>query len=70
MLNLFSDFNLLSIVGTKNFRYTSGNVFVLLTVVGGGIRDFTDANGRYTLWCYFCCQCIIFDFNFHDNVSL
>ncbi|XP_034679374.1 imidazole glycerol phosphate synthase hisHF, chloroplastic isoform X2 [Vitis riparia] len=27
-------------------RYTSENVFVPLTV-GGGIRDFTDANGRY-----------------------
>lgn len=26
-------------------RYTSENVFVPLTV-GGGIRDFTDANGR------------------------
>ncbi|GKV38776.1 hypothetical protein SLEP1_g46650 [Rubroshorea leprosula] len=27
-------------------RYTSENVFVPLTV-GGGIRDSTDANGRY-----------------------
>ncbi|PHU02249.1 Imidazole glycerol phosphate synthase hisHF, chloroplastic, partial [Capsicum chinense] len=27
-------------------RYASGNVFVPLTV-GGGIRDFTDGNGRY-----------------------
>ncbi|KAK4765032.1 hypothetical protein SAY86_026122 [Trapa natans] len=26
-------------------RYTSENVFVPLTVDGGGIRDFTDANG-------------------------
>ncbi|GLT57500.1 hypothetical protein SLA2020_304680 [Shorea laevis] len=29
-------------------RYTSENFFVPLTV-GGGIRDFTDANGRYPL---------------------
>ncbi|CAI9286755.1 unnamed protein product [Lactuca saligna] len=28
------------------FEYTSENVFVPLTV-GGGIKDFTDANGRY-----------------------
>lgn len=32
----------------KVLRYTSENVFVPLTV-GGGIRDFTDANGRYKL---------------------
>lgn len=33
-------------------RRTSENVFVPLTV-GGGIRDFTDANGRYAsvLYC-------------------
>ncbi|KAG6466432.1 hypothetical protein ZIOFF_075770 [Zingiber officinale] len=30
----------------KILRYTSENVFVPLTV-GGGIRDFTDGNGRY-----------------------
>lgn len=29
----------------KILRYTSENVFVPLTV-GGGIRDFTDGNGR------------------------
>lgn len=32
----------------KVLRFASENVFVPLTV-GGGIRDFTDANGRYKL---------------------
>ncbi|PHT33568.1 Imidazole glycerol phosphate synthase hisHF, chloroplastic [Capsicum baccatum] len=31
-------------------RYASGNVFVPLTV-GGGIRDFTDGNGRFMAIC-------------------
>lgn len=42
----FRDFPLGDLPMLKVLRYTSENVFVPLTV-GGGIRDFTDANGRY-----------------------
>ncbi|RVW99658.1 Imidazole glycerol phosphate synthase hisHF, chloroplastic [Vitis vinifera] len=44
----FRDFPLGDLPMLEVLRYTSENVFVPLTV-GGGIRDFTDANGRYTL---------------------
>ncbi|XP_030453657.1 imidazole glycerol phosphate synthase hisHF, chloroplastic [Syzygium oleosum] len=42
----FRDFPLGDLPMLQVLRYTSENVFVPLTV-GGGIRDFTDANGRY-----------------------
>lgn len=42
----FRDFPLGDLPMLEVLRYTSENVFVPLTV-GGGIRDFTDANGRY-----------------------
>ncbi|KAL8226432.1 hypothetical protein R6Q57_016264 [Mikania cordata] len=42
----FRDFPLGDLPMLQILRYTSENVFVPLTV-GGGIRDFTDANGRY-----------------------
>ncbi|KAL4190421.1 hypothetical protein AMTRI_Chr07g24730 [Amborella trichopoda] len=42
----FRDFPLADLPMLKVLRYTSENVFVPLTV-GGGIRDFTDANGRH-----------------------
>ncbi|XAR54762.1 hypothetical protein NMG60_11030048 [Bertholletia excelsa] len=42
----FRDFPLGDLPMLKVLRYTSENVFVPLTV-GGGIRDFTDGNGRY-----------------------
>ncbi|XP_034679373.1 imidazole glycerol phosphate synthase hisHF, chloroplastic isoform X1 [Vitis riparia] len=42
----FRDFPLGDLPMLEILRYTSENVFVPLTV-GGGIRDFTDANGRY-----------------------
>ncbi|KAI4375400.1 hypothetical protein MLD38_013274 [Melastoma candidum] len=42
----FRDFPLGDLPMLQVLRYTSTNVFVPLTV-GGGIRDFTDANGRY-----------------------
>ncbi|XP_010536671.1 PREDICTED: imidazole glycerol phosphate synthase hisHF, chloroplastic [Tarenaya hassleriana] len=42
----FRDFPLGDMPMLQVLRYTSENVFVPLTV-GGGIRDFTDANGRY-----------------------
>lgn len=45
----------------KVLRYTSENVFVPLTV-GGGIRDFTDANGRYKLVLYDRCMFWLFHF--------
>uniref|UniRef100_A0A2N9HJU3 Imidazole glycerol-phosphate synthase n=1 Tax=Fagus sylvatica TaxID=28930 RepID=A0A2N9HJU3_FAGSY len=41
----FQDFPLGDLPMLQVLRYTSENVFVPLTV-GGGIRDFTDANGR------------------------
>ncbi|KAL6284023.1 hypothetical protein ACE6H2_014952 [Prunus campanulata] len=41
----FRDFPLGDLPMLQVLRYTSENVFVPLTV-GGGIRDFTDANGR------------------------
>ncbi|RVW40218.1 Imidazole glycerol phosphate synthase hisHF, chloroplastic [Vitis vinifera] len=41
----FRDFPLGDLPMLEVLRYTSENVFVPLTV-GGGIRDFTDANGR------------------------
>lgn len=40
--------NLNAFYASQVLRYASENVFVPLTV-GGGIRDFTDANGRYIL---------------------
>ncbi|CAH9108119.1 unnamed protein product [Cuscuta europaea] len=42
----FRDFPLGDLPMLQVLRYTSENVFVPLTV-GGGIRDFTDGNGRY-----------------------
>ncbi|CAN1242982.1 Imidazole glycerol phosphate synthase hisHF, chloroplastic [Linum perenne] len=42
----FRDFPLGDLPMLQVLRYTSENVFVPLTV-GGGIRDFTDSNGRY-----------------------
>ncbi|KAK9748698.1 hypothetical protein RND81_02G074200 [Saponaria officinalis] len=42
----FRDFPLGDLPMLKVLRFTSENVFVPLTV-GGGIRDFTDANGRH-----------------------
>ncbi|PPS03056.1 hypothetical protein GOBAR_AA17631 [Gossypium barbadense] len=42
----FRDFPLGDLPMLQVLRHTSENVFVPLTV-GGGIRDFTDANGRY-----------------------
>ncbi|PON62703.1 Bifunctional enzyme Fae/Hps [Parasponia andersonii] len=42
----FRDFPLGDMPMLQVLRYTSENVFVPLTV-GGGIRDFTDANGRH-----------------------
>ncbi|XP_012070865.1 imidazole glycerol phosphate synthase hisHF, chloroplastic isoform X2 [Jatropha curcas] len=42
----FRDFPLGDLPMLQVLRYTSENVFVPLTV-GGGIRDFRDANGRY-----------------------
>ncbi|XP_040987930.1 imidazole glycerol phosphate synthase hisHF, chloroplastic isoform X4 [Juglans microcarpa x Juglans regia] len=42
----FRDFPLGDLPMLQVLRYTSENVFVPLTV-GGGIRDFTDANGRH-----------------------
>ncbi|KAL6999260.1 Imidazole glycerol phosphate synthase hisHF, chloroplastic [Sarracenia purpurea var. burkii] len=42
----FRDFPLGDLPMLQVLRYTSENVFVPLTV-GGGIRDFTDENGRY-----------------------
>ncbi|KAF3534442.1 hypothetical protein DY000_02038518 [Brassica cretica] len=42
----FRDFPLGDLPMIQVLRYTSENVFVPLTV-GGGIRDFTDATGRY-----------------------
>ncbi|KAH0433681.1 hypothetical protein IEQ34_026974 [Dendrobium chrysotoxum] len=42
----FRDFPLADLPMLQVLRYTSENVFVPLAV-GGGIRDFTDANGRY-----------------------
>ncbi|CAI9088366.1 OLC1v1022674C1 [Oldenlandia corymbosa var. corymbosa] len=42
----FRDFPLGDLPMLQVLRYTSENVFVPLTV-GGGIRDFTDANGRW-----------------------
>ncbi|KAI7750040.1 hypothetical protein M8C21_024014 [Ambrosia artemisiifolia] len=42
----FRDFPLGDLPMLQILKYTSENVFVPLTV-GGGIRDFTDANGRY-----------------------
>ncbi|KAI0512199.1 hypothetical protein KFK09_012837 [Dendrobium nobile] len=42
----FRDFPLGDLPMLQVLRYTSENVFVPLAV-GGGIRDFTDANGRY-----------------------
>ncbi|CAN8230367.1 unnamed protein product [Cochlearia groenlandica] len=42
----FRDFPLGDLPMIQVLRYTSENVFVPLTV-GGGIRDFTDASGRY-----------------------
>ncbi|KMZ65248.1 Imidazole glycerol phosphate synthase subunit hisF [Zostera marina] len=42
----FRDFPLGDLPMLKVLRYTSETVFVPLTV-GGGIRDFTDGNGRY-----------------------
>ncbi|KAG6491480.1 hypothetical protein ZIOFF_052831 [Zingiber officinale] len=42
----FRDFPLGDLPMLQILRYTSENVFVPLTV-GGGIRDFTDGNGRY-----------------------
>ncbi|CAN6486252.1 unnamed protein product [Victoria cruziana] len=42
----FRDFPLGDLPMLKVLRYTSENVFVPLTV-GGGIRDFTDGNGRH-----------------------
>uniref|UniRef100_A0A2N9H9J4 Imidazole glycerol-phosphate synthase n=1 Tax=Fagus sylvatica TaxID=28930 RepID=A0A2N9H9J4_FAGSY len=42
----FRDFPLGDLPMLQVLRYTSENVFVPL-IVGGGIRDFTDANGRH-----------------------
>ncbi|KAK8671295.1 hypothetical protein V6N13_037893 [Hibiscus sabdariffa] len=42
----FRDFPLGNLPMLQVLRHSSENVFVPLTV-GGGIRDFTDANGRY-----------------------
>ncbi|KAI3820515.1 hypothetical protein L1987_08063 [Smallanthus sonchifolius] len=42
----FRDFPLGYLPMLQILKYTAENVFVPLTV-GGGIRDFTDANGRY-----------------------
>ncbi|KAJ4969488.1 hypothetical protein NE237_016189 [Protea cynaroides] len=42
----YRDFPLGDLPMLQVLRYTSENVFVPLTV-GGGIRDFTDGNGRY-----------------------
>ncbi|XP_023729906.1 imidazole glycerol phosphate synthase hisHF, chloroplastic [Lactuca sativa] len=42
----FRDFPLGDLPMLQILKYTSENVFVPLTV-GGGIRDFTDGNGRY-----------------------
>ncbi|CAA0828607.1 Imidazole glycerol phosphate synthase hisHF-chloroplastic [Striga hermonthica] len=42
----FRDFPLGDLPMLQVLRYASENIFVPLTV-GGGIRDFTDANGRY-----------------------
>ncbi|GKD71412.1 imidazole glycerol phosphate synthase hisHF, chloroplastic, partial [Tanacetum coccineum] len=42
----FRDFPLGDLPMLQILKYTSDNVFVPLTV-GGGIRDFTDANGRH-----------------------
>lgn len=42
----FRDFPLGDLPMLQVLQYTSENVFVPLTV-GGGIRDFTDSNGRY-----------------------
>uniref|UniRef100_A0A2P2LBN6 Imidazole glycerol phosphate synthase hisHFic n=1 Tax=Rhizophora mucronata TaxID=61149 RepID=A0A2P2LBN6_RHIMU len=42
----FRDFPLGDLPMLQVLRYTSENVFVPLTV-GGGVRDFTDANGRF-----------------------
>ncbi|CAF2150134.1 unnamed protein product [Brassica rapa] len=47
----FRDFPLGDLPMIHVLRYTSENVFVPLTV-GGGIRDFTDATGRYMLRYY------------------
>ncbi|XP_050216622.1 imidazole glycerol phosphate synthase hisHF, chloroplastic isoform X1 [Mercurialis annua] len=45
-ITAFRDFPLGDLPMLQVLRYASENVFVPLTV-GGGIRDFTDANGRY-----------------------
>ncbi|KAH7546751.1 hypothetical protein FEM48_Zijuj01G0234700 [Ziziphus jujuba var. spinosa] len=53
----FRDFPLGDLPMLQVLRYTSENVFVPLTV-GGGIRDFTDANGRpLSFQCYECILC-------------
>lgn len=52
----------------KVLRYASENVFVPLTV-GGGIRDYTDANGRYGLGVVVAQSCSSFTFHLPCELS-